>query len=102
MRISAFDLEKKIRINPLKTTVTRACQLLGTFSFDCHKYVQTFVAHRRDTSFSAIRLNYKKCAGPEPPRTLGNVGQTEPHVFPAAVLKVLNLNRVLYTKKETD
>ncbi|GBO28153.1 hypothetical protein AVEN_211101-1, partial [Araneus ventricosus] len=41
------------------------------------------------TSFSAIRLNWKKCAGSEQPRSLGNFGQTEPHVYRAAVLKGL-------------
>ncbi|GBM30222.1 hypothetical protein AVEN_165821-1 [Araneus ventricosus] len=49
--------------NPLRTAVTLACQLRGTFSPDYHKYVPALVAvsyrlsRRRDTSFSAIRLN---------------------------------------------
>ncbi|GBO02991.1 hypothetical protein AVEN_24396-1 [Araneus ventricosus] len=80
-------------INPLRTTVKHAFQLLGASFSDCHNYVPDLVAfsyrlsRRRDTNFSSVRFNKKKCAGPEQSRALGNVGQTEPHVFIATVLK---------------
>ncbi|GBM67282.1 hypothetical protein AVEN_201214-1 [Araneus ventricosus] len=32
-----------VSINPLRTTVTRTCQLLGAFSPDCHKYLTALV-----------------------------------------------------------
>ncbi|GBO00734.1 hypothetical protein AVEN_263611-1 [Araneus ventricosus] len=99
MHLELFPLDNCLQLfNPLRTTVTRACQLLGTFPSDCHKYVPALVSfsyrlsRRRGVTPVLVQLGLTRKSAPalrSHARWETSVCQIVPHVFRAVVLEEL-------------